>query len=198
MRQKELYPFWHKIGDCEFSLEGGIYPDEIGFVSFTQSCPICVLNSLKEAEGKDILIHVDSPGGDQFTGVSIAYAVKSYPGKVTVRVKPYGSAASAASFLLLAADEIEMYPSSHVLLHPARVQVYATGDVLIKMGTLLKENDKQTILDFVRHLRDPALKDELQKAFYEERNLSAEEVSRCFDVKILEEKSTGAEAGETL
>ena len=91
-----------------------------------------------------------------------------------------------------------MYPSSHVLLHPARVQVYATGDVLIKMGTLLKENDKQTILDFVRHLRDPALKDELQKAFYEERNLSAEEVSRFFDVKILEEKSTGAEAGETL
>lgn len=198
MEQKELKPFWHKIGGCEFSLEGEIYPDEVGILSYTKSCPMGILKSLAEAGKKDILIHVDSPGGEIFAGASIGNVLKHYPGKVTVRIKPNGQASSAASHLLFAADEIEMYPSSHVTLHPGRVGIYATGDVLIKMGTLLKDEDEKFLGEYIQHLRDSALEDELRKAFYEERQLDGEEFSRFFDVKILEEKSTGAETGEAL
>ncbi|EOL51862.1 hypothetical protein UCE_02527, partial [Enterococcus faecalis EnGen0239] len=51
----------------------------------------------------DITIKLNSPGGDVFEGVEIYNYLKDHPSKVTVEVT--GVAASAATFILSAADE---------------------------------------------------------------------------------------------
>ncbi|MDK8541550.1 MAG: Clp protease ClpP, partial [Enterococcus faecalis] len=65
----------------------------------------------------DITIKLNSPGGDVFEGVEIYNYLKDHPSKVTVEVT--GVAASAATFILSAADEAIMNVGTSVMIHEA-------------------------------------------------------------------------------
>ncbi len=74
----------------------------------------------------DVAIHVDSVGGDVFVGSAIHQAIKNYKGgKVTAVIGAL--AASAASYLVLAADEIHIYENSTYMIHQARVSAYSAS-----------------------------------------------------------------------
>ena len=64
---------------------------------------------------KGVLIAVNSPGGDVFEGAAMYAAIKRYPGKVTARID--GQAASAASYVCMAAFEVVMAPGSSMMIH---------------------------------------------------------------------------------
>lgn len=76
-----------------------------------------ITEALLTAGGKDVLVHVNSPGGMVFEGLSIHSAFKQYAGKVTMRVE--GLAASAASFVILAGDEVLIEPGAMIMIHDA-------------------------------------------------------------------------------
>lgn len=76
-----------------------------------------ITEALLSAGGKDVLVHVNSPGGMVFEGLSIHSAFKQYAGKVTMRVE--GLAASAASFVILAGDEVLIEPGAMIMIHDA-------------------------------------------------------------------------------
>jgi ATP-dependent protease ClpP protease subunit len=76
-----------------------------------------ITEALLSAGGKDVLVHVNSPGGMVFEGLSIHSAFKQYSGKVTMRVE--GLAASAASFVILAGDEVLVEPGAMIMIHDA-------------------------------------------------------------------------------
>ncbi|AVS67861.1 peptidase [Paracidovorax avenae] len=67
--------------------------------------------------GKDVTVNVNSPGGDFFEGVAIYNLLREHQGKVTVRVM--GLAASAASIIAMAGDEILMGDGSFLMVHNA-------------------------------------------------------------------------------
>jgi len=82
-----------------------------------------VTAKLDEATG-DVTMLVDSTGGDVFVGAAIHQAFKGYNrGKVTAVVQ--GLAASAASYIVLAADEVHIFDNSTYMIHEARVSVFA-------------------------------------------------------------------------
>ncbi|SEE26241.1 ATP-dependent Clp endopeptidase, proteolytic subunit ClpP [Arthrobacter alpinus] len=66
---------------------------------------------------KEIQLRVNSPGGSVYDGVAIMNALKRHKAKVVASVD--GIAASAASFIIMAADEIQMGPGSEVMIHDA-------------------------------------------------------------------------------
>lgn len=74
--------------------------------------------------GEDVEVHINSGGGSVFAGSEIYTALKSYPGKVTVKV--VGLAASAASVIAMAGDVIEMSPTAQMMIH--NVSSFAQGD----------------------------------------------------------------------
>jgi ATP-dependent protease ClpP protease subunit len=74
-------------------------------------------SALKRAQGRDITVKINSPGGDVFEGLAIYNELLNYSGKVTVQVM--GLAASAASFIAMAADEIIMSAASMMMVHRA-------------------------------------------------------------------------------
>lgn len=67
-------------------------------------------------EGKgNISVWINSPGGDMVTGAQIYNLIKDYKGKVTVKID--GLAASAASVIAMAGDEVLMSPVSQLMIH---------------------------------------------------------------------------------
>ena len=70
------------------------------------------------AEDGNIILQICSPGGDCFAAAQIYSMLVDYPGKVTVRID--GLAASAASVIAMAGDEVQMYPTSLLMVHNVR------------------------------------------------------------------------------
>lgn len=73
-------------------------------------------------DAKEVLIRLNSSGGDLFAGITLHNLIKGLPGKKTVRVE--GLAASAASLIMCAGDTVELYPASMVMVHNAASIVY--------------------------------------------------------------------------
>lgn len=71
-------------------------------------------DELYEGEG-NISIWINSPGGDMLTGAQIYNLIKDYKGKVTIKID--GLAASAASVIAMAGDEVLMSPVSQIMIH---------------------------------------------------------------------------------
>ena len=67
--------------------------------------------------GNDVTVNINSPGGDFFEGVAIYNQLREHQGKVTVRV--LGLAASAASVIAMAGDEILMGDGAFLMVHNA-------------------------------------------------------------------------------
>lgn len=76
-----------------------------------------VVSALLDADGRDVLVHLNSPGGMYTEGLAIHSAFKQYSGNVTFRIA--GMAASAASFVMLSGNRIEITEGSLVMIHDA-------------------------------------------------------------------------------
>ena len=93
------------------------------------------------AENGDIAVWLNSPGGDVFAASQIYTMLKEYEGKVTVKID--GLAASAASVIAMAGDEIVMSPVAMMMIHnPATVIFGEASDLQsgIKMLSEVKES----------------------------------------------------------
>lgn len=76
-----------------------------------------VAGILRAIDGADITVAIHSPGGDFFEGLAIYNVLREYPGRVTVKI--VGLAASAASIIAMAGDEIQMSESAFIMIHRA-------------------------------------------------------------------------------
>lgn len=75
---------------------------------------------LKNATG-DVTVNVNSPGGSYFEGAAIYTLLQQYSGKVIVNV--LGVAASAASVIAMAGDEIRISPAAGIMIHNAQAMI---------------------------------------------------------------------------
>jgi len=73
--------------------------------------------ALRAIGQQDVTVNVNSPGGDFFEGVAIYNLLREHPAKVTVQVM--GLAASAASVIAMAGDEILMGDGAFLMIHNA-------------------------------------------------------------------------------
>lgn len=86
--------------------------------------PKKVSGALDVANGDDIEVYINSGGGSVFDGSEIYTYLKEYKGNVTVKI--VGIAASAASFIAMAAKKLLMSPTSQMMIHNASIM--AGGD----------------------------------------------------------------------
>lgn len=73
--------------------------------------------ALRSIGDRAITVRINSPGGDMFEGIAIYSLLRAHPAKVTVEV--LGWAASAASIIAMAGDEIRMGLGSFMMVHNA-------------------------------------------------------------------------------
>ena len=72
---------------------------------------------LAAVKAKQITLRINSPGGDVFDGLAIYNSLRLHPADVTCRVE--GLAASAASFIAMAGDTIQVCRGSMMMIHDA-------------------------------------------------------------------------------
>lgn len=75
--------------------------------------------ALRSIGDKDITINLNSGGGSFFEGIAIYNMLREHPKKVTVKVM--GLAASAASVIAMAADDLQIARSGFLMIHNAWV-----------------------------------------------------------------------------
>ena len=102
--------------------------------------------ALKNATG-DILIYLNSPGGDAFDGIAIYNRLinhkEKHKAKVTVRVD--GWACSAASLIIFAADEVVMGLGSMLMIHEASSFTWGTKRDMRKEADMLEQLEEGII-----------------------------------------------------
>lgn len=74
-----------------------------------------IAGALRAIGERDVVVNVNSPGGDMFEGVAIYNMLREHKGKVTIQV--LGLAASAASIVAMAGDEIRIGRPSFLMIH---------------------------------------------------------------------------------
>ena len=92
------------------------------------------------ATAGDISVWLNSPGGDVFAASQIYTMLKEYDGKVTVQID--GLAASAASVIAMAGDEVLMSPVAMMMIHNPATMIFGEAADFqsgIKMLSEVKE-----------------------------------------------------------
>lgn len=75
--------------------------------------------ALRQIGRRDFEVHINSPGGDMFEGVAIYNKIRDHAEThgLNVKVKVMGLAASAASVIAMAGDDIEIGASASIMIH---------------------------------------------------------------------------------
>lgn len=126
---------WYSLSDNGDHVEVRIY-DVIGW-PFIEAQDF--LADLDNHKGKDLIVSINSPGGDVFDGFAIYNALKRWDGKVTTRND--GLAASAASFILVSGDEVQSAKNAFVMIHNAWGLVVGNKEDLEKTAGFLDQID---------------------------------------------------------
>ena len=103
------------------------------------------LSDLGDVE--NITLRINSPGGDVFDGVAIYNAIKNHKAKVTAHID--GIAASAASYVAMAADKIVMPSNSFMLVHQSAGFSMGNADDMRAVAADLDRIDKSITAVYV-------------------------------------------------
>lgn len=128
---------WYAIRARATGAEVAIY-DEIGAHGVSAKGFLAELGALPE--GTPIDLRLNSPGGSVFDAVAIYNAIKRHEGTVTVWID--GIAASAASYVAMAGDEIVMPENAFLMIHdPAGLVMGTAADMRAMAEALDKVGD---------------------------------------------------------
>lgn len=108
-------------------IRGVIVPDDDQWIydwfDITATCPRMVRDALREANGEDVEVLVNSGGGDVWSGQEIYTILRSYTGHVLIKIQ---SMAASAAAVLSMAGESEISPVAQLMIH--NVKAGARGD----------------------------------------------------------------------
>ena len=95
--------------------------EEIGADPWTGGgiTPASIKARLDNIGDGDVVVNINSPGGDMFDGLAIYNLLRAHSGAVSVRV--LGLAASAASLVAMAGQNIEIAKAGFLMMHNAWV-----------------------------------------------------------------------------
>ncbi|WP_406627698.1 head maturation protease, ClpP-related [Pectobacterium carotovorum] len=98
-----------------------------------------IAGALRSMNGADVTVNINSPGGDMFEGLAIYNLLREYEGKVTVKV--LGIAASAASVIAMAGDEIQIGRGAFLMIHNCWIVAMGNRHDFAELADYLKPFD---------------------------------------------------------
>lgn len=119
----------------------------------------------------DVLLRINSPGGDVFDGMAIYNTLRAHRGRITARVE--GIAASAATLIALAAERVEMAEPSMWMVHNAWGLALGNRHDMRETADLLEKIDGQLAATYAG--KTGADDDQVRRWMDEETFFTAEE-----------------------
>ena len=152
-------------------------------------------DKLNAVTASNIVLRINSPGGDVFDGIAIYNELLTWRGNVVVRVT--GLAASAASIVAMAGDTIEIAENAFYMIHNAWTVAVGDRRTMADRATLLEKIDGELAATYAR--RTGGDKAEIAEQMNAETWLTARDaVDAGFADAILETEKTEASAAFDL
>lgn len=137
----------------------------------------------------ELRVYVNSPGGSVFAGHALHAILSRLKAKVTAYVD--GVAASAASVVIMAADEVVMYPQSMIMIHDPWALAVGNADEMRRVADALDKMKESYIAAY--RAKTGLEEDELSSMMSEETWFTAEEaVGKGFADRIDKAKQIAA------
>lgn len=121
--------------------------DAIGWSGITASDFVAEVAALP-AGVRTVHLHINSPGGDVFDARAMCAAVEAHPARWIAHVD--GVAASAASYLAIAADEVEIARGAFFMVHRAWAATIGNAADHTATASFLEKIDETIAADFAR------------------------------------------------
>jgi ATP-dependent Clp protease protease subunit len=135
-----------------------------------------------------INIRINSPGGDVFAARAMETAIQNKKASGT-KVVGYvdGYAASAATFVAMAASEVEISDGGFMMIHQAWTLAYGNADDLVATAALLEQIDNTIVATYAK--RTGVAEDKLRAMIKSETWLNAQDaVDLGFADRVAEAK----------
>jgi ATP-dependent Clp protease protease subunit len=92
-------------------------------------------------------IRINSPGGDVFEGRAIMAAIRNHKGKTTAYIDSL--AASAATSIAIACDEVVISPGAFFMVHNASSAVWGDKNAMREVADLLEKIEGSIVADYI-------------------------------------------------
>jgi ATP-dependent Clp endopeptidase proteolytic subunit ClpP len=142
-----------------------------------------------------ITVRINSPGGDVFDGITIYNVLKQHQAKVTVYID--GLAASIASIIAMAGDEIYMAENAFMMIHDAWTIALGSANDLRETADRLEKVNESILATYAK--RASIKEDEIRGLMADETWMTAQEaMNRGFVDSIVESLDMAASANFNL
>lgn len=92
----------------------------------------------------DVVLNINSDGGDIFDGIAIYNDLKALGRNITARIT--GIAGSAATLVALAAGRVEIAPTAHFMIHRSWCDVSGNAEELREVADVLASIDENSLI----------------------------------------------------
>lgn len=117
--------------------------DFYSWFGMTAVSPSTVNKLLADSDDGDIEVNIASNGGDVFAASEIFTVLKGDPRQVTVNIQ--GLAASAASIIAMAGDEINIAPTAQMMIHQVWSNTQGNADDMRSSAESLDSADQAVV-----------------------------------------------------
>lgn len=129
----------------KIQIKGDVVDDETAafysFFGMPAVSPSIVNDALNSDDSDDdVEVNIASNGGDVFAASEIYTLLKGYKSKITVNIQ--GLAASAASVIAMAGDQVNISPTAQIMIHKAWSQSTGNADDLTHEAKILNGIDQ--------------------------------------------------------
>jgi ATP-dependent Clp protease protease subunit len=115
--------------------------------------PESFVKALNAITASTLHLRINSPGGDVFAARAIESAIRAHPARVVAHIDGY--AASAASIVAVAADEIEIASGGFYMIHNAWTVAYGNANELMDTAAILEKVDGTLAETYAQRTKQP-------------------------------------------
>lgn len=182
--------------EAEILLYDAIVDSELEAEWWGGVAPEPFVRALRQIDADTIHLRINSPGGSVFAARAMETALREHKARIVVHIDAL--AASAASFLAMAGDEIVISKGAMVMIHKAWTWAWGNADELQKTASLLAKIDGTLVQTYVDRTGQTA--DQVQDWMAAETWFTAAEaVEQGFaDAVAVDTKGDGAQAAWNL
>lgn len=168
---------------------GDIVADEWSKWSKEDKSPEEVLAALQECKDVSQLnIYMNSGGGNVFAGNAIYNRIMAHSAHKTVYID--GIAASIASVIALAGDEIVMPSNTYLMIHKASCMAWGNSNELRETADWLEEIEGSIVDTYMKNVADGVTQEDIVLKMADETWLKASEAAELFPkVRVVDEIS---------
>lgn len=176
---------------------GDIVSDSWGKWSEEDTCPKDIAEFLAGIDDDaDLTVYLNSGGGDVYAGIGIHSILQRHKGHVKGVVD--GIAASIASVILMACDEIEVSNGAQIMIHKPLTYGWGNADDFRDVIEHLDRCQEMITDIYMAKARDGVSREDIEAAINAETWMSGAEAAEKFEIKTVDTEPVAACTGGML